>query len=89
MSAVNLSPSWHGIKKMYDAPPELFKHGSNGERWYGEGEVAFARHTDPVRPLLYQVPDYVHMRVDTNAGRDDQRAKNREKLFCIADCGTL
>lgn len=87
MSAVNLSPSWHGIKQMYDEPPELFKHGNNGERWYGEGEVAFARHIDPVRPLLYQVPDDVHMRIDTNASTDAQRTKSREKLFCIADCG--
>jgi hypothetical protein len=72
---------------MYGDPPEQFKRKTNDDRWNGDGEVAFARHTDPMQPLLYWVPDYVHMRIDTNASTADQRAKNRGRPFCIADCG--
>lgn len=87
MSAVNLKPDWPGIKELYAEPAEQYrKKDSDTTRWYGEGWVAFARHADPVQPFLYRVPDDVHMRADDNAATDAQRAKNRKKLFCLADC---
>lgn len=33
-----------------------------------------------------RVPPDVPMHIDTNPIGDAQLAKNREKLFCIADC---
>jgi hypothetical protein len=87
MSAVNVAPDWPGIKAMYEEPAEQFRRKSNDAAWFGAGEVAFGRHTDPVRPLMYRVPDEVIMRIDSNPITDAQRARNREKLFCIADCG--
>jgi hypothetical protein len=42
-----------------------------------------------VQPLMYRVPDDVHMQSEGNSLTDAQRAKNREKLFCIADCGKV
>jgi hypothetical protein len=87
MSAVNLGADWPGIKAMYEEPPERFRRKDNDTAWYGAGEVAFARHIDPVRPLMYRVPDDVIMSIDPNPITDAERAKNREKLFCIADCG--
>jgi hypothetical protein len=89
MSAVNLGPGWPGIRAMYDEPLEQFRQKSNDEAWFGAGEVAFARHTDPVKPLMYRVPDHIVMEADRNDMSASQRAKNREKPFCIADCGKL
>lgn len=86
-SAVNLGPNWPGIKAMYEEPLERFRRKDNDVAWYGAGEVAFARHTDPVLPLMYRVPDDVLMSNDPNPITDAQRAKNREQMFCIADCG--
>jgi hypothetical protein len=88
MSAVNLAPGWQGIKAMYTQPPQQFARKEMDGRWYGPGEVGFARHTDPVQPLMYRVPEEVPMRADRNARSDADRAKNRAKLFCIADCGS-
>jgi len=88
MSVVNLAPEWSGIKAMYEEPPEQFRQKSTDEAWYGAGEVAFARHADPVRPLMYRVPDHIVMEADINDMSVSQRTRNREKLFCIADCGT-
>lgn len=87
LSAVNLAQDWPGIKAMYEEPPERFRRKDNDAAWFGAGEVAFARHIDPVRPLMYRVPDYVLMSIDPNPITAAQRARNREKLFCIADCG--
>ena len=89
MSAVNLGPNWPGIKAMYEEPPERIRRRENDAAWFGAGEVAFARHADPVQPLMYRVPDDVVMRSDPNPITDAQRARNRERLFCIADCGRL
>jgi hypothetical protein len=86
MSAVNLGPNWPGIKAMYEEPVERLRRKDDDAAWYGAGEVAFARHTDPVHPLMYRVPDDVLMSNDPNPITDAQRAKNREQLFCIADC---
>jgi len=86
MSAVNTAPEWPGIKALYTEPAPQFARKKGDERWFGEGEVAFARHTDPVKPLTYRVPDDVHMQIEGNVTTDAQRAKNRPKLFCIADC---
>ena len=86
-SAVNLASNWTGIKAMYEEPQDRFRRKGNDAAWYGAGEVAFARHTDAVHPLMYRVPDDVLMRNDPNPITDAQRAKNREQLFCIADCG--
>lgn len=86
MSAVNTAPDWPGIKALYTEPAPQFARKEGDERWFGEGEVAFARHTDPVKPLMYRVPDDVHMQIEGNVTTDAQRAKNRAKLFCIADC---
>jgi hypothetical protein len=72
---------------MYEEPPERFRRKDDDAAWYGAGEVAFARHTDPVQPLTYRVPDDVVMSKERSATTDAQRAKNREQLFCIADCG--
>jgi hypothetical protein len=88
MSAVNLAPGWQGLKAMYTEPPQQFAHKETDGRWFGPGEVGFARHSDPVQPLMYRVPDDVPMRADRNARSDADRAKNRAKLFCIADCGS-
>jgi hypothetical protein len=86
MSAVNLAPSWAGIRSMYEEPPEQFRQKNNDEAWYGAGEVAFARHTDPVQALMYRVPDHIVMEADSIGISASQRARNREKLYCIADC---
>jgi hypothetical protein len=86
MSAVNLSSDWPGIKQMYDEPPEQYKRKKGEEAWFGAREVAFARHTDPVRPLMYRIPDDVVMRIDSNPTTKAQIAKNRETPVCIADC---
>jgi hypothetical protein len=88
LSAVNLGLGWPGIKAMYEEPPERFRRKDNDTAWYGDGEVAFARHTDPVHPLMYRVPDDVVMSIDPNPITDAERARNREKKFCIADCGS-
>lgn len=85
MSAVNLAPGWPGIKALNEQPPEKFRQRGD-ERWNGAGEVAFARHADPLAPLMYRVPNEVHMRIDGSSLTDAQRDKNRAKLFCIADC---
>lgn len=86
MSAVNTASGWPGIKAMYTEPAKQFAHKDIDGPWFGPGEVAFARHTDPVQPLMYRVPDDVHMQIEGNVTTDAQRAKNRAKLFCIADC---
>jgi hypothetical protein len=85
MSVVNLAPNWLGIKALYEEPPTQFRH-KDRERWFGATEVAFARHSDPIAPLMYRVPTNVHMRIDTNPIKDAQIQKNREKMFCIEDC---
>lgn len=88
MSAVNLNPNWPGIKAFYAEVPARYRQKEgDSERWAGPGEVAFARHSDPVTPFMYRVPNSVHMRIDGNSLTDAQRDKNRQKLFCIADCG--
>ena len=86
MSAVNLSSDWPGIKQMYEEPPEQFKHKKGDNPWFGAGEVAFARHVDPIRPLMYRIPDDVIMQIDSNPTTKTQTDKNREKPVCIADC---
>ena len=87
MSAVNQAPGWPGIKELYAEPAEQFRRKENDPtRWTGASWVAFARHADPVQPLMYRVPDEVHMRADDVARSDAEREKNRKKLFCIADC---
>ena len=85
MSVVNLAPNWLGIKTLYEEPPTQFRH-KDRERWFGATEVAFARHSDPIAPLMSRVPTNVHMRIDTNPIKDAQIQKNREKMFCIVDC---
>lgn len=87
VSAVNSSPDWRGIKGMHEEPAEQYKRKDDSEEWFGNGEVAFARHVDPVRPLMYRIPDDVVMKIDTNPITKAQIVKNREKLVCIADCG--
>jgi hypothetical protein len=86
LSAVNLGPNWPGIKAMYEEPAERFRQKEDDAAWYGAGEVAFARHADPVQPLMYRVPDNVVMSNDSHRLTNAQRARNRERLFCIADC---
>ncbi|MFS2025018.1 hypothetical protein ACL58G_17220 [Massilia sp. GER05] len=86
MSAVNTSPGWPGIKRMYEEPSDQYKQKNDDQAWFGNGEVAFARHIDPVKPLMYRVPDNVVMSADKSEMTLEQVAKNREKLVCIADC---
>jgi hypothetical protein len=85
MSAVNSAPNWPGIRRMHEEPPKQYKQ-KDEEKWYGAGEVAFARHMDPILPLMYRIPDDVETSQDTNGMTREQIAKNREKLVCIADC---
>ena len=86
MSAVNLSSDWPGIKQMHEAPPKQYQRKKGDEAWYGAREVAFARHSEPTRPLMYRIPDDVVMRIDSNPATKAQIAKNRENPVCIADC---
>lgn len=86
LSAVNLGPTWAGIRSLYQQPAPHTVHKKGEQPWFGEQQVAFARHADPVRPLMYRVPNDVGMRADSNPLSDAQRDRNREKLFCIADC---
>lgn len=85
LGAVNMAPNWPGIKALHEAPPPRYKRKDKAP-WFGATEVAFARHGDPSVPLMYRVPMDVPMHIDTNPVSDAQLAKNREKLFCIADC---
>jgi hypothetical protein len=85
MSAANAAPGWAGIKALHEEAPARSAPKDRTRR-YGLGEVAFARHADPVVPFMYRVPNDVHMKVDTNPISDAQLAKNREKPFCVADC---
>ncbi len=75
----------------------LFRAGTsfayNGEQeaklkrvWYGQEEVAFARHADKVVPLMYLVPNDVALKNEENNLTRAQRRKNREKPFCLIDC---
>lgn len=86
ISAVSAAPGWPGLKALYTEPPKQFARKDSDGPWYGPGEVAFARHADPVQPLMYRVPDDVRMRADRSDASDAERANNRAKLFCIADC---
>ncbi|MCS0630464.1 hypothetical protein NX786_14080 [Telluria mixta] len=86
MTAVNSGSDWPGIKRMHEEPAEQYKRKDDSEEWFGNGEVAFARHIDPVQPLMYRIPDDVVMKIDSNPITKAQIAKNREKLVCIADC---
>lgn len=89
-SAVNLAPDWTGIKAFHTSASggNAFdaKAESAGKRiWYGPEEVAFARHADPVVPLLYKVPDEISMKGEVNPTEAGKK-KNREKPFCLIDC---
>jgi len=86
MNSVNKNSSWQGIKDFYKEPPSQFQRTDDDEAWFGNGETAFARHSDLIQAFMYRVPDDVYMRADKNASNGLQRKKNREKLFCIADC---
>lgn len=85
MSAVNTAPGWAGIKALYEEPLPAFRR-KDDTPWFGASLVAFARHNDPVVPLMYHVPENVPMKIDTNPISDLQLKKNRQKPFCIADC---
>lgn len=92
-SAANQAPDWPGIKLLHTSPAPQYAYSFEKEDrdkmpWYGHEEVAFARFSDPVKPLMYYVPDNVLMATDRD-GDEAQRAKNRknrEKPFCIMDC---
>jgi hypothetical protein len=90
-SAVNLANEWAGIRALNTEPAARYIYDEKRQRiekkaWYGPQEVAFGRHSDPVVPLLYTVPDDVHMRIDPDELTDAQKRKNREKRVCIMDC---
>jgi len=90
-SAANQSPDWPGIKLLHTSPAQQFAYSDERQekekaRWFGHEEVAFARFSDPVKPLMYYVPDEVHMAADGDGANDQKRLKNREKPFCIIDC---
>lgn len=86
MSSVNLSPDWHGIKQLYEAPsPEFSQEKLDPKReWQGAGEVAFARHRDPIVPFLFKLPENASS--EGHVVSNSQRKSLREKLSCIADC---
>ncbi|MBC7405462.1 MAG: hypothetical protein H7252_07235 [Cytophaga sp.] len=90
-SAVNLSQNWNGIKEFYTSAKKPFFYDSarqakEKETWFGKEMVAFGRHSDPIVPFMYHVPDEVLMTIDPNPRSDEQRIKNREKPFCLLDC---
>jgi hypothetical protein len=87
--AVNLSPSWRGIKSFYSVAADSRERSPSAKESapsFGAGEVAFARFSDPVTPLMYTVPDLVSMAADPAGATAPQRRKNREKQFCLMDC---
>lgn len=89
-SAVNLAPDWGGIKAFHTSAPggNAFDAKAEDTRkrvWYGPEEIAFARHVDPVTPLLYKVPDEISINGEVNPTTAIMK-KNREKPFCLLDC---
>jgi hypothetical protein len=90
-SAANQAPDWPGIRLLHTSPPPQFaftreKQEADKTRWEGFEEVAFARFSDPVKPLMYFVPPNVLMAADRDRASEAQRLKNRAKPFCIMDC---
>jgi hypothetical protein len=90
-SAANQSPDWQGIKLLHTSPAPQFAYSDERQekensRWYGYEEVAFARFSDPVKPLMYYVPNEVDMAADGEGATDQKKLKNRDKPFCIIDC---
>ena len=90
-SAANQASDWQGIKLLHTSPASQFAYSREKQekgkvRWEGYEEVAFARFTDPVTPLMYHVPRNVLMSGERDDASEAQRAKNREKPFCIIDC---
>lgn len=92
-SAANQASEWQGIKLLHTSPAPQYAYSyekteAGKTPWYGFEEVAFARFTDPVKPLIYYVPSDVPMPAD-RVGDEAQRQKNlkrRAKPFCIMDC---
>ena len=94
-SAVNLADSWPGIKALYTQPSAEFawteaRQLKEKMPAYGVEEVAFARHADPIRPLMYTIPESVWMTIELvkEGVTDAQKKKNREKQVCLMDCPT-
>src|SRR5438045_9533321 len=90
-SAANQAPDWLGIRMLHTSPAPQYafsyeKQEADKVRWDGFEEVAFARFSDPVTPLMYYVPQNVIMASDRDNDTDAQRIKNRDKPFCIMDC---
>lgn len=90
-SAVNLAPDWTGIKSFYAAPDAQFAYDSKRESplkriWYGTSEIAFARHADPLAPLMYRVPEEVLIKGEMDNTPDVLKKKSREKPYCLLDC---
>lgn len=90
-SAANQAPDWQGIKLLHTSPAPQFafsreKQEASKAHWEGYEEVAFARFSDPVSPLMYYVPQNVQMSVERDNTPDAQRLRNRETPFCIMDC---
>lgn len=90
-SAANQAPDWPGIKQLHTSPAPQYAYSFEKEDrdkvpWYGYEEIAFARFSDPVQPLMYNVPRKVLMAADRDGATEALRLKNREKPFCIMDC---
>lgn len=90
-SAVNLAPNWGGSKALHTPAPKPYTFDAKREDqlkriWNGPEEVAFARHADPVVPLMYRVPEDVSIKGETMNTSEAAKKKNREKMFCLIDC---
>jgi len=83
--AASSSKEWRGVKALHSYPADSVQP-KDDETWFGAGEVAFARHVDPVRPFMYSVPDEIRMKADADNASKAELRRNREKSFCIADC---
>ncbi|WEF34560.1 hypothetical protein [Pseudoduganella chitinolytica] len=86
LAVVNVSEDWQGMRTLLAEPPNSYADPEGKWAFRGATEVAFARHADPVQPLLYQVTDDVWMPGDNEDGSPAARQRRRARPFCIADC---
>lgn len=86
LAVVNASQDWQGMRALLAEPPTSYADPEGKWAFWGATRVAFARHADPVQPLLYRVTDDVWMPGDNEDGSAAARKRRRAQPFCIADC---
>lgn len=86
LAVVNLAKEWRGLRRLFVEPPAPYADPEG--KWFFQGamQVAFARHADPVQPLLYQVSEDEWMHADSADNSPAARKRRRARPFCIADC---